>query len=517
MPRWFNVAGPNEVADHYTLPAMRRLPEVFGLIDKKQYFVLHAPRQAGKTTALRTLALELTATGKYAAVLVSMETGVPMRQNLGATEKTVLDAWRLSAEVRLPPELHPPPWPAAGEGNRIRAALRAWAEACPRPLVVFLDEIDALEGEVLISVLRQLRDGYADRPGHFPWSLAVIGMRNVRDYKIASAEVDRAHSASPFNIAAEALTLRDFTRAEVAELYGQHTAETGQTFLPEAVDRAFALSQGQPWLVNALARRLVEVVVTDRDNPITQSHVDKAKDLLIERQDTHMDSLAERLREPRVRSVIEPLMTGGLMSDIPADDQQFVMDLGLIRARPDGQIEIANPIYEEIIIRSLSVSIRASIPTLRPQWLTADGRLDMDALLQAFLSFWRQHGFPLLGSTPYHEFAPHLVLMAFLHRIVNGGGTIDREYAVGRGRMDLHVRKGADRFALEIKVWRKDGDPDPLSHGLSQLDEYLSGLSLRTGWLVIFDRRESAGPLSQRLLASKVTTPGGREVTVVRA
>ena len=57
-----------------------------------------------------------------------------------------------------------------------------------------------------------------------------------------------------------------------------------------------------------------------------------------------------------------------------------------------------------------------------------------------------QHGEPLLKSASYPEIAPHLVLMAFLHRVINGGGTLEREYAIGRDRMDLCLRYG------EVKV-----------------------------------------------------------------
>ncbi len=96
-------------------------------------------------------------------------------------------------------------------------------------------------------------------------------------------------------------------------------------------------------------------------------------------------------------------------------------------------------------------------------WLNADGSLNAAQSLDAFLAFWRRHGQPLLGSAPYHEIAPHLVLMAFLHRVVNG-----------------------------------DGAPDPLAEGLEQLDGYLAGLGLTTGWLVIFDRRAGQPPIAER-------------------
>lgn len=498
------------------LPAMRRLPHVRRLIDQESYFVVHAPRQVGKTTALLSLARELTAEGQYLAALVSMEVGAAFPKDIGAAEAAILDSWRNALEAQLPPELQPPAFPEASPGHRIGTTLAAWAKASSKPLVIFLDEIDALRDDVLVSVLRQLRDGYRNRPLHFPSSLALIGLRDVRDYKVASGGSDTLGTASPFNIKVESLTLRNFTRDEVAELYQQHTTDTGQRFMTEAVDRAFYWTQGQPWLVNALARQMVETLVPDPAQPLTAGHVDAAKEILLRRQDTHLDSLAERLREPRVRRILEPMLAGRALGDVPEDDLRFAQDLGLVRVAPAGGLEMANPLYREVVPRVLANTVFASLPPQTGTWLRADGRLDMERLMEAFLAFWRQHGQPLLGAAPYHEIAPHLVLMAFLHRVANGGGTLEREYAIGTGRMDLCLRHGPDTLALELKVWR-DGEKDPLEEGLAQLDGYLAGLGLDSGWLVIFDRRSGQPPIAERTHAAPGLTPTGRRVTVVRA
>ena len=515
--RRFNTAGPNDPRDCYTLPALRRLGKIRDLIDDKLYFVIHAPRQMGKTTAILTLAKELTDEGEYAAVVVSAEAGVPHREDIGAAELAMLEAWRIDVHASLPENLQPPPWPMTSPGSRIMSALQAWTEACRRPLVVFIDEIDALEGNTLVSVLRQIRSAHKNRPEHFPHSLALIGMRNVRDYKLASGGADRSHSSSPFNIISDALTLRNFTHDEVAELYGQHTAETGQVFSPEALDQAYELTNGQPWLVNALARQIVEVIVPDPAVAITVEHVNQAKDILIQRRDTHLDSLGERLQEPRVRRVIEPIMVGEPFAVMADDDRRYVLDLGLVREPPGKPVEVANPIYREIIPRVLSTLAIQSIPVLTPIWLKPNGRMDFDALLQAFLAFWLRHGEPLLKSTPYHEAAPHLVLMAFLDRVSNGGGRVDREFAIGTGRMDLLLVRGPDQLPIEVKVWREDGEKDPLSEGLSQMDGYLTRLGHPTGWLLIFDRRPKAAPLPERLQASPATTASGKDIVVIRA
>ena len=513
--RFFNTAGPCKPEDHYMLPAAARLPDVPRLVAQKGYFVIHAPRQTGKTTAMLEMAQALTAGGRYVAAMLSVEVGAAFNDDPGAAELAILSAWRNAADIRLPADLQPPPWPEAPPGQRLGAALKTWAKAAPRPLVLFLDEIDALQNQTLISVLRQLRDGYFNRPEGFPWSLALIGLRDVRDYKVASGGSDRLNTASPFNIKVESLTLDNFTAEEVATLYQQHTTETGQPFTPEAAQHAYDLTQGQPWLVNALAYMITQKLLPQSTTPITLDHINQAKEILIQRQDTHLDSLAERLRESRVRQIIEPMLAGQALGDVPPDDIRFVIDLGLCRLDPAGGLVIANPIYREVLPRVLAGTPIASLPYIQPTWLKPNGRLDIDRLLEAFLAFWRRHGQPLLKSAPYHEIAPHLVLMAFLHRVANAGGTLEREYAIGSGRMDICLRYGPDTAAMELKVWR-DHEKDPLEEGLGQLDGYLSGLGLETGWLVIFDRRSGLPPIAERTTTEPATTPAGRRVTVIR-
>lgn len=514
--RYFNTAGPCKPDIHYMLPVSSRLPDARRVIDQQAYFVIHAPRQVGKTTTMMELARELTAEGRYTALLVSMEVGAVFNNDPGAAELAILGTWRGNAEVWLPKELQPPAWPSAEAGQRIFTALKTWTLQSPRPLVLFVDEIDALQDIALISALRQLRSGYPNRPQGFPWSLALIGMRDVRDYKVASGGSERLHTTSPFNIKLESLTLRDFTAEEVAMLYRQHTAETGQLFTDEAVQRAFESTQGQPWLVNALARQAVEFIAPDPATPITVEIIERAKEILIKRQDTHLDSLVERLREPRVRRIVEPILAGSSDVDaLPPDDVRFVQDLGLVRRTDKGGLVIANPIYREVIPYMLSYVTRAFLPQIQPTWLRTDGSLDHDKLLEAFLTFWRQHGQPLLKSVHYHEIAPHIVLMAFLHRVVNGGGTLEREYAIGSRRMDVCLRYGQTMLAMELKVWR-DGERNPLNEGLEQLDNYLSGLGLKTGWLVIFDQRSGLPDISERTTTETAVTPIGSTVTVIR-
>ncbi|WP_437718093.1 ATP-binding protein [Sorangium sp. So ce448] len=505
------------------IPAESRLPEAPRLVEQMGYFVVHAPRQTGKTTALRAVAERLTASGRHAAVLFSCEEGSAAGDDYGSAQRAVLRELTRAAQIALPPELQPPPFSLEGDEGLLSAALTAWARACPRPLALIFDEIDALRGQGLLSVLRQLRAGFPSRPEHFPASIIRCGLRDVRDDKAASGgDPERLGTASPFNIKLESLRLGDFSEEELRALYAQHTEDTGQVFLDAALSRAFDLTVGQLWLVNALGREIVEKLAIPPGEPITSAHVEKAKEHLILARATHLDSLVSKLAEPRVRRVIEPMLAGTYEGggDTYDDDVSYARDLGLIaQGKP---LRVANPIYREVIARVLSASAEERIDAPPERFRLPDGRLAFRRLLRAFAAFWHEHGEVLASGMPYPEVAPQLVLMAFLQRAVNGGGSIDREYGVGRGRIDLLVRfpyqkpggaRAVQRRAVELKVWRK-GQKDPLREGLAQLDSYLARLRQRRATLVIFDARGRLARTAPRF--SDVTTPRGRHVALLR-
>ncbi|QFY14693.1 ATP-binding protein [Nonomuraea phyllanthi] len=509
------------------VPAAQRLPQARVLVEMDRYFVLHAPRQTGKTTTLGALASELTAEGDIAALMFSCERAKAAGDDVAWAESLLLDSLRQAAEWSgWPQELLPPdPWPQVTPGGRFGAALSEWCRRCPRRVVLFLDEIDALQGTSMVSILSQLREGHNARPeGHpFPSSVVLCGLRDVRDYKVASGgEPGRSNPASLFNIVAESLRLGDFTADEIAELYDQHTRATGQEFTKDAVDHVFELTRGQPWLVNALANEIT--IKMGVAGAITAGQVEDAKERLIRGRATHLDALLARLHEPRVKRVMEPVVAGTFPDIDPvfSDDLSYVRDLGLIKQKPP--LEVANPIYREVILRVLGDPSEQYVMADPHSFVLPDGRFDLPRLLEEFVVFWREHGEVLIRQEGYHEAACQIILMAFLHRLVNGGGYLDREYAAGSKRLDVLVRwpytgpqgeRLMQREAMELKVWRA-GERDPLSDGLTQLDRYLDRLTLSTGALVIFDRRQEAAPWKERGRFAQATTPSGRQVTVLR-
>ena len=241
--RTFNTAGPVRADRHYQIAPLSRidLDEVLGLIRDEKYFVLHAPRQTGKTSALPALRELLNGgqAGDFRCLYANVENGQAMRENVAEGMRTVLAELAYQASVTLGDETLEL-WPAllerVGPAQALRQALARWCMADPRPLVILIDEIDALVGDTLLAVLRQLRTGYVDRPRRFPHSIILCGLRDVRDYRIhSSAENRLVLGGSAFNIKSESLRLGDFSEQETRALTAQHTEQTGQAFTEDAL------------------------------------------------------------------------------------------------------------------------------------------------------------------------------------------------------------------------------------------------------------------------------------------
>ncbi len=381
--RFFNTAGPVDAARHYTLPPLSRieLDDVLELIEQQKYFVLHAPRQTGKTSVLLALMELLNRGERYRCLYANIEGAQAYRGHVDAALRTVVMQLATAAEVYLD-DRRVKDWALEavrdqGGGGALTATLTRWALASDRPLVLLLDEVDALVGDALISLLRQIRAGYTQRPRAFPQTIVLCGVRDVRDYRLHTAAQEVITGGSAFNIKAESLRLGNFSQAEVEMLYQQHTAETGQVFADGVLNRVWDLTRGQPWLVNALAYETCFKLKTGRDRtqPITVERIEQAKENLILRRETHLDQLADKLREPRVHRVMSRLLTGDMPDDtIPNDDLLYVQDLGLVTLQP--QIAIANALYQEVIPRELTWSTQVTI-TENPAWyLRPDGCRD---------------------------------------------------------------------------------------------------------------------------------------------
>ncbi|MDR1041023.1 MAG: ATP-binding protein [Deltaproteobacteria bacterium] len=536
--RYFNTAGICNPNEHYMIPAVPRIPDIIDMITEKHYFVIHAPRQSGKTTCLTALTERINSEGNYYALTCSLAYLRDTVNTKEAMDEIVdqIDVALESSDVdelsKLAYAFDSRPYMSKA-GGKVRLRLRDLSQALDKDLVVFFDEADCLMEEPLIKFLAQIRDGYLCRSNsprsRFPRAMALVGMRDIRDYmtKVRPDGESKGAGGSPFNVREKSLSLADFTIEEIRALYGQHTAETGQLFEPEAIELAWRWTEGQPWLINALAKDIIEKrFKKDYSRPVTGSDVESAARDMLLRNEPHFYSIMERLKEPRVRSVMNAVLIGAALPDeISDDDAQYVVDLGLLKADPESGLPSrpANPIYRELIVRAMTRRLQARIPkSLANRW-TDGTKVDMNGLLEAFRLYWSENSeiaaernaaesvlrksvqknlahldtddkariieiiadaFQSSLTGQAREAFAHLVLQAFLQRVMNGSDAeVLRDYASGRGRVDLCVIYKGLRYPLELKIKGVQSREE----SLRQLFGYMDRLQATVGWLVVFD------------------------------
>lgn len=249
----------------------------------------------------------------------------------------------------------------------------------------------------------------------------------------------------------------------------------------------WASTSGQPWLVNALAAEALKKV-KNLSTTIELYDVIAAREELIRRHDTHLDQLTDKLREDRVKRVIEPLLSDSKSESYRPDDVQYCADLGLIKITPE--IAIANGIYREVIPREL-INFNDRALTHQTEWYVEDGRLMMDRLMESFQEFFRENSEHWVQRFDYLEAGPQLLLQAFLQRVINSGGRIEREYGLGRMRTDMLIEwsEHRQREVIECKL-RKNGLERTIDEGMNQIVAYMERCDSASGHLVIFDRSE---------------------------
>ena len=160
--RFFNTTGPCNPEDHYMLPPEERLvgAQLHRYVRDKLYWVLHAPRQTGKTTFLQSWARTINSGSEAIACYTSIEACQGLTDLFSAMKTMHKAICQSSKAAGLPvPEL-----PIDDPELLLYETMHKWAELiAPKPLIVLFDEVDVLEGDALISFLRQLRSGFAVR------------------------------------------------------------------------------------------------------------------------------------------------------------------------------------------------------------------------------------------------------------------------------------------------------------------------------------------------------------------
>ena len=503
----FETRGPVMPERNYVVGRDEELADFINRVKLGRYIVLFAPRQTGKTTFFRTAMRTLSAEEPlYFPIQLNFERyeGWPLEEFYRDFYKRIHEQIKYVFRTRgsAPPEALSR-FLENGHINGNQFTLLDFFQELGSLLdrqrvVLIIDEFDGIPRDALRGFLHTLREIYIARDfaTPCPYSVGIVGIKGI-------TQLNYDRTISPFNIQDE-FHLSNFTLAQVHELFGQYTAEVGQPFAPEVIETLHRQTAGQPFLVNRLAQLLTEEMRVPQTETITLSHFADAHQKILREDNVNIQHLRANIREnPRFENLLTDIASNekGVRFTL---DNEIMLDLaayGVIAAGTDGMCEIVNPIYRYRIMQTFQPLFNGLEQEYLPEdthagfldYLTPDGHLDMEALLDNFRDFIARVGFRILQvpNIPRESVGQHL-LATYLDGFVHiAGAHMYLEVPTGRGRTDMVILHKERKYIVELKVW---GGTGLYEAGKQQLAAYLKLEGAVEGYYVVFDHRSTPEP-----------------------
>ena len=493
---------------HYVVSRSKEISDFLARVEEGRYIVLFAPRQTGKTTFFR-MALDTLAT--ESSIYFPIQLNFEAYKNLSPSDFYEDFCKRVRKEIEQVFEKrgHAPSGVLTQflENAKITNHIsmmdffQQFSSALhnqynDQKVVVIIDEFDGIPQLVLSDFLHSLRNIYLSDETRCPYSVGIIGVKSI-------AQLNYDRSVSPFNIQDE-FHLPNFTHQQVKELLAQYTDETGQPFSPEVIEALHKQTAGQPFLVNRFAQILTEELNIPKNEFITMDHFSKAHVQLIRERNTNIDHLITNIRrDQRFQTLLLKITSydSGIEFNLYDELINELATYGVIAEGADGMCEIVNPIYKHCIIQAYQPLINGLEGNYFPEntdtefsdYLTSDGKIEMEPLLDNFQDFIARVGFKILHvpDTP-KEFVGQYLLYAYLDQFVRiVRGTMYLEVQTGRGRIDLLILHNTQKYIVETKIWESNRR---YQSGKRQLAAYLKSEGAVEGYYVVFDHRTVSEP-----------------------
>ena len=508
--RRFGTQGPVNPEQHYVVARTEELTEFIKRVKEGRYIVIFAPRQTGKTTFFQRAVEVLTAEDLTCfPIQLNFEIYVDcdrsefyefltkqickeierVFQRRGEEPDEALKRFLDNAQITN----HLSMMEFFEQVQRFLKDGENWQK-----VVLIIDEFDGIPTSALKGFLHAFRHTYVtDTTFQCPHSLGIVGVKNI-------TQLDYDHSVSPFNIQDD-FALPNFTLTQVQELFGQYTAEVGQAFAPEVTEAIYKQTGGQPFLVNRFAQILTEELDIPKTEMIRMGHFATVHSQLLNERNTNIEHLLTNIRRNLRFETFLMQIVSYEESVRFNPDNDIINELatyGVITRGADGRCEIVNPIYLHRIIQAFKPVVNGLERDYFPedtdgfQYLTSDGHIQMERLLDNFRDFIARAGFRILQvpETPQEFIGQHL-LFAYVDQFVTSvNGAMYMEVPTGRGRMDLIILHNQRKYIVETKIWRSDRS---YSQGKEQLAAYLSTEGVTEGYYVVFDHRETPEPRTE--------------------
>ncbi len=471
--REFNTSGPCNPDLHYTVMREALIAKGKEKVNKGRYITLFAPRQSGKTTYFQLLLDALK--DDYVPIWISFENWKNLSRTRfyqGLTRNLLKEFSNHGMTIDY----------SIQDTLDLEGFFEHIAQEVPNPVVLVIDEFEGIPDEVLSEVMHTFRKIYHQKANYALHALILVGVSTIAELVLSTA--------SPFNVAEE-LQLPYFTDEEVRDLIAQYVAESGQPFDEKVIADIIHNTNGQPGLVCALCHYLVTNVVTDRSQPITMDAFHHTLNTFC--TDLLHKNIANIVQKASERKAF---MLKVLFQAEPIPFSQYHSDIAWLAANGvvdniEGVVDVAVPLYKKALVTNFrplingeSAHYLTSAHDTAGQYVHADGRLNVNALLQAYRAYVRRRGYKAFDTENLREAACHYSLDGFITFFIERiGGITFIEIPSGRGRMDLLIRYRTYSYVIETKLFT---DMTYFERGKGQLAAYLQSEGLDEGYYVVF-------------------------------
>ena len=468
--RTFNTSGPNIPAEHYTSKRTKLIEEGVKLVNNKRYFTIWAPRQTGKSTYFRQLAVELEKQG-YKVAHINFENfrNERIQTFISSFKRNVNEFWGTKYDFETIPEFF----------ELIQAQKQG-------KCILIIDEIEGINPEYFGDFLHSIRNAYHSRENHCLKSVILVGVSNILGVI--------SDNASPFNII-DNLNVPYFTEEEVFELLGQHENETGQLFAEKTKQKIFQITAGQPGLANGFAKKLVDDY-PDKDILDYDDYL-KVEDWYLRIAiDKNFENIHNKAREER-RFVERLLFTEDKIPfKIDRPSIKFLHTNGLIKDDGNGYVTFWVPFYKKRLYDAFYPYSNGETSYIAgniypPDYFDKNGNLKIDMLINNYKEYVKRRGFKVFMEKDengnYKSIKEAALIYSFetyINTIVEQiDGKIYREADTGLGKSDMIINIKNKEILIETKVyyaWKQ------FITGKQQLAYYCNSLGLKKGIYLVF-------------------------------
>ncbi len=470
MKRYFNTSGPNIERSHYTLTRINYIKQGVNLVKDERYFTIWAPRQTGKSTYFRQLAVELQKQNyKVAHINLENYKDASIQTLFNYLFKHIKENW---GEELVSIDF----------GSLQNDIEKINDKKC----VLIIDEIEGLNPALLNQFLHTIRNLYHSRENHCLKSVVLVGVTNIVGII--------KDNASPFNIA-DNLELDFFTDCEARTLLEMHENETGQLFAEDVKLKIMDITANQPGLVNAFAQRLISQY-PDK-SPVEYCDYKRVEHWFLRKTiDKNIQNIKNKASE--YRSFVEKLLftENKIEYDIDKPAIEFLHTQGLITDDEDDNVKIWVPLYKKKLFSAFypysNGESKLFFREVDPETLVKNNILDYDRIIDNYKKYVLKRGFryfrekdkktgeylTLKESALVYSFETYIQVL-----LEDIEGKSYLEPHTGLGRTDLLINIGGKESVIEFKVYKS---PSQFRKGKAQVAYYAKSQSLNEAIYLVF-------------------------------